>query len=138
MHRSRQGGTPLVCRGARRAVNPMRNASQPAVLYGEEVQVPQEVWSKKRERQYQHIKESLLEDGKPEDKAEEIAARTVNKQRRQEGSTENTRTQGTGNPNTRLEERTKDELYNRAKELGVDGRSKMSKDELVSAIRANQ
>lgn len=97
--------------------------------------MPQEAWSDKRERQYEHIKQSQLEEGKSEDRAEEIAARTVNKQRRQEGETDNTRTQGTGNPNKRLEARTKDELYNRAKELGVEGRSKMSKDELVAAIR---
>ncbi len=97
--------------------------------------MPQQAWSDKRERQYEHIKQSQLEEGKPEDRAEEIAARTVNKQRRQEGEAENKRTQGTGNPNSRLEQRTKEELYNRAKQLGVEGRSKMSKDELVKAIR---
>lgn len=97
--------------------------------------MPQKAWSDKRERQYQHIKQSQIDDGRPEEQAEEVAARTVNKQRRREGETANKHTQGTGNPNTRLERRTKDELYNRAKELGVDGRSKMSKDELVAAIR---
>ncbi|MCA9515238.1 MAG: Rho termination factor N-terminal domain-containing protein, partial [Myxococcales bacterium] len=65
----------------------------------------------------------------------EIAARTVNKQRREEGRTPNETTQGTGNPNKGLEARTKDELYNRAKELDIDGRSKMTKDELIRAIR---
>lgn len=100
--------------------------------------MPQEAWSEKRERQYEHIKQSQLEEGKPEEEAEEIAARTVNKQRREAGETENKKTQGTGNPNTRLEERTKDELMNRARELDIGGRSRMNKDELVSAIRKRQ
>lgn len=92
-------------------------------------------WSNKDERQYEHIKESTLERGVHEDKAEEIAARTVNKRRRVEGRTPNVRTQGTGNPNRALEERSRDEIYNRAKELKIRGRSKMSKDELVEAVR---
>ena len=92
-------------------------------------------WSDKDERQYEHIKESTLERGVNEDKAEEIAARTVNKHRRIEGRTPNVRTQGTGNPNRGLEERSRDEVYNRAKELKIRGRSKMSKAELVEAVR---
>lgn len=95
-------------------------------------------WSKKDQRQYEHIKESSLERGKSEDRAEEIAARTVNKQRREEGRTPNKTTQGTGNPTSALEERTKDELYNRARELEIEGRSRMNKDELVRAIRERQ
>ncbi len=95
-------------------------------------------WSKRDERQYEHIKESAKERGKSEKRAKEIAARTVNKQRREEGRTPNRRTQGTGNPNRSLEDRNKAELYNRARELGIEGRSKMSKDELVSAIREQQ
>lgn len=97
--------------------------------------MPQKAWTDKDERQYEHIKQSELDDGTSEDRAEEIAARTVNKRRREEGRTENETTSGTGNPNTRLEERTVDELRNRAEELGIEGRSEMSKDELVSAIR---
>ena len=92
-------------------------------------------WSKKDERQYEHIKQSGLERGQSEDRAEEIAARTVNKQRREEGRTPNKRTEGTGNPNRSLETRSKQELYNRARQLDVEGRSKMSKQELVQAIR---
>ena len=97
-----------------------------------------DAWSAKRERQYEHIKQSAEERGKSEAKAEEIAARTVNKQRREEGETVSgkKRTEGTGNPNLRLEERTRDELYNRAKQLGIEGRSKMTKAELIEAIRA--
>ena len=92
-------------------------------------------WSDKDERKYEHIKDGYIEEGKSEDEAQEIAARTVNKDRREEGRTEQSRTQGTGNPNTRLESRTKDELENRAKELGVSGYSSMSKDELIREIR---
>lgn len=92
-------------------------------------------WSDKDERMYEHIKKSSKKRGKSEDKAEEIAARTVNKQRREEGRTPNKRTQGTGNPNTRLEDRTRDELYNLAKEKNIEGRSKMNKAELVKAVR---
>jgi Rho termination factor-like protein len=91
-------------------------------------------WSRKDERQYEHIKESELEHGASEDRAKEIAARTVNKHRREAGRTPNKRTQGTGNPNVALEERSRDELYNMAKELDIKGRSKMNKDDLSKAI----
>lgn len=87
---------------------------------------------------YEHVKESELEGGRSEDKAEEIAARTVNKQRREEGRTPNRTTQGTGNPNVRLEARTRDELYNRARDLDIEGRSDMTKDELIREIRKKQ
>ena len=92
-------------------------------------------WSNRDERMYEHVKESELERGLSTDKAKEIAARTVNKNRREEGRTPNRTTQGTGNPSRRLEARSKQELYNRAKELDVAGRSSMSKDELARAIR---
>lgn len=92
-------------------------------------------WTDKDERQYDHIKESQLERGKSEDDAQEVAARTVNKHRREEGRTPNKTTQGTGNPNTSLDDRTVDELRNRAAELNIPGRSKMKKAELIEAIR---
>jgi plasmid stabilization system protein ParE len=92
-------------------------------------------WSNKDERKYEHIKESSEERGMPEKRAEEIAARTVNKNRREEGRTPNKTTQGTGNPNKSLEARTVDELRNKAKELKIPGRSKMNKQDLVRAIR---
>lgn len=92
-------------------------------------------WTSKDERKYDHIKESQKERGVSEDRAEEIAARTVNKQRRQEGRTPNKRTQGTGNPRRSLDNRSRDELYNIAKEKKIAGRSKMTKDELVKAVR---
>jgi hypothetical protein len=92
-------------------------------------------WSRKDERQFDHVKQSELDRGASEDKAEEIAGRTVNKQRRTEGRTPNRRTQGTGNPNLGLAERTRDELYNLAKQRNVHGRSAMTKDQLVDALR---
>lgn len=95
-------------------------------------------WSNKDRRKYEHIKDSASERGASEDRAQELAARTVNKGRREQGRTPNARTQGTGNPTHSLDARSKDELYNRARELGIAGRSKMDKRELVKAIRAEQ
>lgn len=92
-------------------------------------------WTDKDERQYEHIKDSQRERGASKKRAKEVAARTVNKTRREHGRTPNRTTQGTGNPNRPLEDRSKDELYNRAKDLGIEGRSKMDKSELVEAIR---
>lgn len=95
-------------------------------------------WSKKDERQYEHVKESAKQRGKGTRRAKEIAARTVNKQRREEGRTPNKTTSGTGNPTRSLKERSKQELYNRAAELGIEGRSKMNKADLVKAIRKRE
>ena len=94
-------------------------------------------WSAKDERQYRHIKEGEVQRGRSPRKATEIAARTVNKTRRKQGRTTNRTTQGTGNPNTPLQERTVAELRNRAADLHVPGRSRMSKNELVRAIQAH-
>jgi len=92
-------------------------------------------WTNKEERMYKHIRDSAEDRGKSEDTAEEIAARTVNKHRREEGETSNTRSEGTGNPNARYESRTKDELENLAKERGIHGYSDMSKEELIERLR---
>src|SRR5438132_4726026 len=92
-------------------------------------------WSSKDERMYGHIVEGSEERGVSEDRAEEIAARTVNKRRRLEGRTQNRRTEGTGNPNLPLEERTRDEVYNLAREMNVRGRGRMTKRELLDAMR---
>jgi hypothetical protein len=97
--------------------------------------MPQTSWTKKDERQYEHIKDDAEDRGMSESRAKQIAARTVNKRRREEGRTTNKRTMGTGNPNLPLEARTRDELYNIAKELNLSGRSTMTKRELVSALR---
>lgn len=103
-----------------------------------------DAWSAKRERQYQHIKDSQLERGTSEDEAEEIAARTVNKTRAQEGeSDEASRTstedkspaeRGGQRSHSGAQGRTKDQLYEDAKRQGVEGRSTMDKDELKDAV----
>jgi plasmid stabilization system protein ParE len=92
-------------------------------------------WTRKDERQYEHIRDSQLERGTSEDRAEEIAARTVNKRRRTEGRTPNRTTQGTGNPRHRLEDRSVAELRNLAAERKIAGRSHMKKAELIEALR---
>lgn len=94
-----------------------------------------ESWDAKDERMYKHIRNSQEDRGKSEERAEEIAARTVNKHRREEGETENSRTEGTGNPNTSYESRTKAELENIAKERGISGYSRMRKAELIDKLR---
>lgn len=97
--------------------------------------MPQTKWSNKRERQYGHIKKSAKKRGKSTRRAKEIAARTVNKQRRQSGQTPRKKTQGTGNPNRGLAARSRDELYNMARRMKIEGRSKMNKKQLVEAIQ---
>lgn len=92
-------------------------------------------WNQKDERQYEEILSSLKEKGRDLEKAKEIAAKTVNKYRRKAKRTINRITQGTGNPNTMLEDRSKQEVYNIAKKMEIDGRSKMKKSELIAAIR---
>jgi hypothetical protein len=99
----------------------------------------------KRARQYEHIKESAKEQGASTDRAEEIAARTVNKERARAGesktrsrtSTEDMssgRRGGRRSGTNRAKGRTKDQLYAEARKLGVDGRSKMTKAQLQRAI----
>ena len=106
--------------------------------------MPERAWSDKRERQYEHIKEGLLDRGTGEDKAEEIAARTVNKERARHGeAVEASRTsvddissgrrgglrshRGSGGP-------TYDQLRNEAKARGIRGRSRMSKAQLEKVL----
>jgi plasmid stabilization system protein ParE len=107
--------------------------------------MPQQAWSAKRERQYEHIKEGLEERGESEDKAEEIAARTVNKERARSGeSRQRSRTStqdmsssrrgGQRSGTNRPKGRTRDQLYQEAKNLGIEGRSSMNKDQLARAI----
>jgi hypothetical protein len=95
-------------------------------------------WTKKEDRMYEHIRDSNIDRGVKSERAKEIAARTVNKHRREEGKTPNKQTQGTGNPNRSLDDRSVDELYNIAKQLKIEGRSRMKKEELVNAIRAKR
>ena len=106
--------------------------------------MPQRAWNKKRERQYEHIKEGLEQRGRPEDLAEEIAARTVNKERARAGeartaSPSSVRDISSGRrgglrSHSGSGGRTKAQLYNEAKERGIAGRSSMSKAELERAL----
>lgn len=100
--------------------------------------MPTDKWSNKDERQYEHIKRDARKRGASTGRAKTIAAATVNKTRRKGGRTPNKTTQGSGNPNQPLDERSKRELYNRARELDISQRSSMNKSELVDAIRARQ
>jgi DNA-binding protein H-NS len=107
---------------------------------GTEVDVPQTAWSEKRERQYEHIKEGLRKQGRTEDTAEEIAARTVNKERARSGEARTaSRTsvddlssgrRGGLRSHSGPGGRTYRQLYEEAKDRGIDGRSKMSKAQL--------
>ncbi|MCY0932246.1 plasmid stabilization protein [Streptomyces sp. H27-H1] len=103
--------------------------------------------SPKRERQYEHIKESGEKRGMPEGRAKEMASRTVNKERARSGESKTasrSSTQGKsasqrGGEKSRgggggSSERTKDELYQEAKKRGIDGRSTMSKQQLKNAL----
>ena len=106
--------------------------------------MPQARWSNKRERQYEHIKEGLEERGRDEDTAEEIAARTVNKERARAGeANEVSRTsiddissgrRGGLRSHRGPGGRTRDQLYNEARQKNIPGRSKMSKAELERAL----
>ena len=106
--------------------------------------MPQRAWSDKRERQYEHIKQGLRERGAGEDTAQEIAARTVNKERARQGEAEeSSRTslqdisssrrgglrshRGSGG-------RTYDQLRNEARARGIKGRSRMNKEQLERVL----
>ena len=108
--------------------------------------MPQKAWSDKRERQYEHIKDSAKERGASTKRAKEIAARTVNKERARTGeareSSRSSRTdissgrrgglRGSGRVSARG--RTKEQLYNEAKRMNIAGRSKMNKAQLQRAV----
>jgi plasmid stabilization system protein ParE len=107
--------------------------------------MPQQAWSGKRERQYKHIKESLEDRGTSDEKAEEIAARTVNKERARTGEAKTSsrlsrtdmssgRRGGLRSGTNRPKGRTKDQLYNEAKHMGIEGRSRMTKEQLQRAV----
>jgi len=107
--------------------------------------MPPTAWSGKRERQYEHIKDSLEDRGTSEDKAEEIAARTVNKERARKGEAKTSsrlsrtdissgRRGGLRSGTGRAKGRTRDQLYEEAKKMGVEGRSKMTKEQLQRAV----
>jgi hypothetical protein len=99
----------------------------------------------KRARQYEHIKESEKEQGRSTKRAKEIAARTVNKERARSGEAKTSsrssredissgRRGGLRSGTNRPKGRTKDQLYNEAKEMGIEGRSRMTKEQLQRAV----
>ena len=107
--------------------------------------MPQKAWRAKRERQYEHIVESEKEQGRSTKRAKEIAARTVNKERARSGEAkESSRTSredlsssrrgGLRSGTKRPKGRTKEQLYNEARRMNIDGRSKMSKQQLQRAV----
>ena len=106
--------------------------------------MPQPGWSKKREKQYEHIRDSLEDRGKPEKVAKEIAARTVNKERARAGESEQASRSSTHDISSSRRGglrshkgaggRTKAQLYNEARHKGIAGRSKMDKAQLQRAV----
>jgi hypothetical protein len=108
--------------------------------------MPQSAWSAKRERQYEHVKESERKQGRSTKRAKEIAARTVNKERARSGETmgrpsrtstrdiSSGRRGGLRSGTNRPKGRTKEQLYNEAKRMNIEGRSRMSKAQLQRAV----
>ena len=107
--------------------------------------MPQEAWSSKRERQYEHIKEGAKKQGASTKRAKELAARTVNKERARSGeartsSRSSTRDLSSGrrgglrSGTRRSKGQTKEQLYNQAKRLNIKGRSSMNKRQLLAAV----
>jgi len=107
--------------------------------------MPQQAWSNKRERQYEHVKESERKQGRSAKRAKEIAARTVNKERARTGEAKQSsrlsrtdissgrrggKRSGTSGPRGR----TKEQLYNEAKRMNISGRSRMNKQQLQRAV----
>jgi hypothetical protein len=104
-----------------------------------------EAWSNKRERQYEHIKDNAKERGASTKRAKEVAARTVNKERARSGEARtssrtsrqdmsSSRRGGRRSGTNRPKGRTKEQLYNEARRMGIDGRSKMNKQQLQRAV----
>src|SRR2546423_2777793 len=111
--------------------------------------MPQKAWSNKRERQYEHVKESEKKQGRSTKRAKEIAARTVNKERARSGEArESSRTSrqdissgrrgGRRSGRRGPRGRTKEQLYNEAKRMNIEGRSKMNKAQLQRAVDARK
>jgi hypothetical protein len=106
--------------------------------------MPQGSWSDKRERQYKHIKAGLKKRGESEDTAEEVAARTVNKERARHGEAKESSPTSTQDISSGRRGglrshrgpggRTRDQLYEEAKRKGIKGRSKMNKAQLARAV----
>ena len=111
--------------------------------------MPQQAWNAKRERQYEHIKESERKQGRSTKRAKEIAARTVNKERARSGEAKvssrtsrrdmsSSRRGGLRSGTNRPRGRTKEQLYNEAKRMNIKGRSHMTKLQLQRAVDATK
>ena len=112
----------------------------------EGLDMPQSAWNEKRERQYEHVKESERKQGRSTNRAKELAARTVNKERARSGETKGSpsrtstrdissgRRGGLRSGSNRPKGRTKEQLYNEAKRMNIPGRSTMSKMQLQRAV----
>ena len=106
--------------------------------------MPQKAWSAKRERQYKHIKQGLKKSGRSEGTAEEIAARTVNKERARKGEAKRSSRlsrrdissgrRGGLRSHSGPGGRTRDQLYEEAKDMNIPGRSRMTKAQLKRAV----
>ena len=107
--------------------------------------MPQKAWSEKRERQYEHVKESAKERGASTKRAKEIAARTVNKERARKGEAKTSsrsstqdissgRRGGLRSGTNRAKGRPKEQLYNEARQRGIKGRSRMTTPQLQRAL----
>jgi hypothetical protein len=107
--------------------------------------MPRKEWTDKQERKYEHIKDSQRERGVSTKRAKEIAARTVNKERARKGQTKtasrssvrdisSSRRGGLRSGRSGPRGRTRDQLYNEARQMGIEGRSKMNKEQLRRAV----
>jgi hypothetical protein len=107
--------------------------------------MPQQAWSNKRERQYEHVKSSAKQRGASTKRAKEIAARTVNKERARSGESRQRSRTSTRGPSSgrrgglrsgtrRPKGQTRDQLYNEARRLNISGRSSMNKSQLQRAV----
>jgi hypothetical protein len=107
--------------------------------------MPQKAWSAKRERQYEHVKDSARKQGASTKRAKQIAAATVNKERARSGEAKTAskssvrdissgRRGGLRSGTNRQKGRTKEQLYNEARRRGIQGRSRMNKAQLQRAV----
>ena len=111
--------------------------------------MPRQEWTDKQDRKYEHIKDSLRERGTSGKKAKEVASRTINKERAQRGqsktasrssvrdmpsSTRGGQRSGTNRPKGR----TREQLYNEARQMNIPGRSNMNKQQLQRAVDAKK
>jgi len=111
--------------------------------------MPRPEWSDKQDRKYEHIKDSLKDRGEPTKKAKEIAARTINKERAQRGQSKtasrssvrdmpSSKRGGQRSGTNRPKGRTREQLYNEARQMNISGRSKMTKAQLQRAVDAKK